>query len=202
MAIIPTLVNIKNSVGISNRRHAQYNTERNREYNWLQKCCHSAEINTNKDNDNQRRENIMNNQETIAKLVSFYGDSSIVPSADQWGKAFECNIGQKICMVNFMKFREQADYPDNEQASGIEAMMRYYEVSHQLVEEVGGEFIASGLFGGILIGDKEEWDAIGIVRYPDIFAFTKVFLDPAYQACHRHRVAATLRHRMAILIEG
>ena len=144
----------------------------------------------------------MNNEKTIAKLVRFYGDSSIVPSANQWEKAFEYNMGQKICMVNFIKFREQADYPDKEDVSGIEAMMRYYEISHQLVEGVGGEFIASGLFGGILLGDEEEWDAIGIVRYPELYAFINVFLDPAYQACHRHRVAATLRHRMAILIEG
>jgi uncharacterized protein (DUF1330 family) len=144
----------------------------------------------------------MSTDETIAKLVSFYGKSSIVPSADQWKRAFECKAGQKICMVNFIKFREQADYPDNENVSGMEAMMRYYEVSHQLVVGVGGEFVASGSFGGILMGDDEDWDAIGIVRYPDINAFTKVFLDPTYQACHRHRTAATLRHRMAILIEG
>lgn len=144
----------------------------------------------------------MDNEDTIAKLVSFYGDSSIVPSAAQWQKALEYNPGQKICMVNFMKFREQAAYPDGEAVSGIDAMLRYYEISHQLVEEVGGEFLASGLFGGILIGEEEEWDATGIVRYPDIHAFISVFMNPTYQECHRHRVAATLHHRMAILVEG
>ena len=60
----------------------------------------------------------MNNEETIAKLVNFYGDSSIVPSADQWRNALAHSRGQKICMVNFMKFREQADYPDEEDVSG------------------------------------------------------------------------------------
>lgn len=143
----------------------------------------------------------MDTKETIEKLIQFYGNSSIVPSREQWQSAFSHQPEQTICMVNFMKFREQADYPDGENVSGIEAMGRYTEISHELVKDVGGEFLTSGMFGGILIGEEESWDGVGIVRYPDIHAFLSMFMSETYQNCHRHRVAATLRHRMAILVE-
>ena len=64
-----------------------------------------------------------------------------------------------------MKFRETAAYNTNETFSGIEAMLRYQKVANKKVIAVGGEFLASGLFSGILIGEAEDWDAIGVVRH-------------------------------------
>ena len=103
-------------------------------------------------------------------------------------------------MVNFMKFHEVAAYDTGEEAICIEALMRYQEVANQKVEGVGGEFVATGLFGGIHIGEGEEWDAIGVVRYPNKEAFIQVFCDLEYRDIHRHRVASTLRHCMAYIM--
>lgn len=137
----------------------------------------------------------------IDDLVSFYGEGSAVPSRLQWKQLVCSEYEGAICMVNFMKFRESADYDDGPVCSGMEAMMRYQEVAHRKVAEVGGEFLSAGLFGGIMIGESEDWDAIGVVRYPNKQGFISVFNDPEYRSNHYHRLAGTLRHRMAILIE-
>lgn len=143
----------------------------------------------------------MKSNELVDDLVSFYGESSVLPSRLQWDQLVSSEHEGAICMVNFMKFRESADYPDGTASSGMEAMMRYQEVAHRKVVEVGGEFLAAGLFGGMMIGELEDWDAIGIVRYPSIQAFIGVFSDPEYRSSHYHRLAGTLRHHMAILME-
>lgn len=143
----------------------------------------------------------MNTTDLVNDLVNFYGESSIVPSRSEWQRLAEAGPEGSICMVNFMKFRDVAAYDTQETVSGIEALMRYQEVANKKVTAVGGEFLATGLFGGILIGEAEDWDAIGIVRYPNKEAFIEVFCDPEYRDIHRHRIAGTLRHRMAILCE-
>ena len=52
------------------------------------------------------------------------------------------------------------------------------------------------MFGSILIGEAENWDAVGIVEYPTRDAFVSLFLDSEYMGCHHHRVAGTERHKM------
>lgn len=143
----------------------------------------------------------MSNDEIVDDLVSFYGDSSIVPSRAQWHSLIGEDNDGPLCMVNFMKFRETADYAGGESVSGIEAMMRYQEVAQKIVSAVGGEFVVTGLFGGIMIGAEEDWDAIGVVRYPNKEAFIQVFRDTEYRNNHFNRMAGTLRHRMAIVFE-
>lgn len=143
----------------------------------------------------------MKTKTLVDDLVSFYGESPLVPSRLQWSQLISSEHEGPICMVNFMRFREVADYPDGEASSGMEAMMRYQEVAHKKVISVGGEFLAAGLFGGMMIGESEDWDAVGIVRYPNKRDFIRVFSDPEYRSNHYHRLAGTLRHRMAILME-
>lgn len=145
-------------------------------------------------------------EQTVSELVEFYGESRVLPTRAQWHQLVSSEHEGSICMVNFMKFREVAAYQQGEggdaaAVSGMEAMMRYFETGHKKVTEVGGEFIANGLFGGIMIGEDEDWDALGVVRYPNPQAFLKVFSDEEYRRNHYHRMAGTLRHRMAILLD-
>jgi len=139
----------------------------------------------------------------IDDLVKFYGEGGIVPTRRQWKNIVENAHAGPICMINFIKVREKACYPDGLEPDlpGLEAMLRYFEVGRKKVKEVGGEFIVQGFCGGIVIGDEEVWDMLGIVRYPNCDAFIKLFRDPEYQEGHRHRIAATLRHRMVMLLE-
>lgn len=148
-------------------------------------------------------------QAIVDDLVDFYGPffnaasntGNIVPSREQW-KALVSNSHQgSIVIVNFIKLREFAAYQDGSepQLSGLEAMMRYSEISQQKVTEVGGEFVTQGVFGGKVIGaenDGELWDGVGIVRYPSVQAFIALFTDAEYRRGHKHRIAATERHDM------
>ncbi|MFK7978114.1 MAG: DUF1330 domain-containing protein [Halioglobus sp.] len=143
----------------------------------------------------------MRNQDTVNELVSFYGESPILPSRAQWEHLVMSKHSGSICMVNFMKFREQADYSGEETVSGMEAILRYHAVSQRKVTEVGGEFVAEGSFGGMMIGGVDDWDAVGIVRYPNIDAFLQLFSDTEYREAHTHRLAGTLRHKMTVMLE-
>ena len=147
----------------------------------------------------------MTDTETLLNdLVSFYGEGGIVPTRQQWKKIIENTHSGPICMINFMKMREKALYPDivDTDLTGLEAVLRYFEVGHKKVLEVGGEFVVQGFHGGTVIGNEEDWDMVGIVRYSNRDAFVKLFTDPEYREGHRHRVAATLRHRMVMLLEA
>jgi uncharacterized protein (DUF1330 family) len=137
----------------------------------------------------------------VDELVNFYGTGSLYPSREQWQLVANNSHDGSVTIVNFIQLRESADYDDGTTATGLEALLRYSEISQKTVAKVGGEFIAQGLYGGVLIGDSEQWDSIGIVRYPSIKAFIDVFRDPDYRLAHHHRAAGTLHHKMVLLLD-
>ena len=143
----------------------------------------------------------MINAALIDELVTFYGSGTLVPSRQQWQDLAESQHTGSICMINFITFNEVADYQDGTQATGLEAMMAYSEVSQKMVAKVGGKFIAQGLMGSVVIGDDEPWDSIGMVRYPNRQAFIDLFCDPEYRRGHFHRIAACKKHRMVMLLD-
>jgi uncharacterized protein (DUF1330 family) len=140
----------------------------------------------------------------LNNLVGFYGESEILPSRTQWEAVLNNDNSGSVVIINYMKIRETAAYPDGSDTdiSGMDAMMRYFEISQKKVADHGGEFVIQGLFGSVVIGDDEDWDAIGIVRYPNKDAFVALFLDQEYREGHHHRVAATLRHKMILVMEA
>ncbi len=136
--------------------------------------------------------------EILGKLLSVYGEGGLCPTRSQWKEFLEDNHTGRIAMINFIKLREVADYPEEPEnkISGGDALGRYLEVSRRKVEEVGGKFVFTSMFGSILIGEPENWDAVGIVEYPNRDSFVSLFLDPEYTGCHHHRIAGTERHKM------
>jgi uncharacterized protein (DUF1330 family) len=93
-------------------------------------------------------------------------------------------------MVNLLKFREVADYPDGEQVSGLEAYMRYGQRMSALVEAVGGRMIYSGRVVSLMIGEVEDlWDAVGLVEYPSRAAFLEITQSPEFHEIEAHRTA-------------
>jgi uncharacterized protein (DUF1330 family) len=147
---------------------------------------------------NQQAEERVDGQ--IDELIAFYGEGGVLPRREQWKQLLLSEHDGRIAMVNFMKFREKALYEDEPESelSGGEAIGRYMAVSHPKVLEVGGTFLFTAAVDFVLIGEAEEWDAIGIVEYPNREAFLTLFQDPEYRKCHRHRVAGTLRHKMVM----
>lgn len=98
-----------------------------------------------------------------------------------------------IHMLNFLKFRERANYqeavPEGTDCSGLEAYQRYGRVAIKKVVEVGGRVLWSGHPEVMFIGEDEDWDQILLVEYPSRTAFLKMLAMPEYQAATKHREA-------------
>lgn len=100
--------------------------------------------------------------------------------------------GTPVVILNLLRFRDQAAYPEEEEScSGREAYRRYSQVALRTISAVGGSVIFSGKCSGSLIGPADEiWHAIFLVRYPSTAAFRSMLAMPEYRAAVRHRAAA------------
>jgi len=97
-----------------------------------------------------------------------------------------------VCMVNLLKYKEKAEYPDGRDAhlSGREAYYRYATEMKKLVESNGGHFLFSASVEGLLLGAVEDlWDEVGIVEYPSAKALIEIASTPAFREIEVHRAA-------------
>ena len=96
-----------------------------------------------------------------------------------------------INMLNLVRVRDQANYPDGRDATGHEAYDAYGRESQPILEKVGGSILWRGAFETVLIGPSDErWDYAFIARYPNAGAFLAMVTDPEYQKAVKHRQAA------------
>jgi uncharacterized protein (DUF1330 family) len=105
-----------------------------------------------------------------------------------------------VVMLNLLRFREAAAYPDgsaHEPCSGRAAYGRYSAHALPAVAAAGGQVLFAGQALAHPIGLPEErWDEVVLVAYPSIGAFFKMVMEPAYQAQSVHRTAALLDARL------
>ncbi|OYV38623.1 MAG: DUF1330 domain-containing protein [Rhodospirillales bacterium 20-64-7] len=102
-----------------------------------------------------------------------------------------------IHMLNLVRFRETAAYPDGRSASGAAAYREYAKLSTPVFTRFGGKQFWLGRFEAMLIGPAEErWDAVFIAEYPSPDAFTAMVRDPEYRAAVVHRQAAVETSRL------
>ena len=126
---------------------------------------------------------------------------SILPSEEQL-QAFVANApkDEPIVMLNLLRYREKADYPEDFDAtpcSGTEAYQRYGVVAAQRIATVGGRVLWMGKAQGTVIGpDDEAWDDVVLVEYPSPAAFAEMIAQPEYQAVAPHRTAALADSRL------
>ena len=100
-------------------------------------------------------------------------------------------------MLNFLRFRDRADYPDDRQASGAEAYATYGRESAPIFRRVGGTIVWRGKPEIVLIGPKDvRWDLVFIARYPTAGAFLEMVTDLDYRIAVKHRQAAVLDSRL------
>lgn len=107
-------------------------------------------------------------------------------------------------MVNLLKFKEKAEYPDGRETdlSGAQAYMIYGQGVTKLIQQVGGRQIYGGAVTGLMLGEVEElWDVVALVEYPSSEAFQKMVESPAYQEVQVHREAG-LAGQLNIRIQG
>jgi uncharacterized protein (DUF1330 family) len=108
-----------------------------------------------------------------------------------------------VYMVNLLRFRPQAEYPDGSDAaagSGQDAYLtRYLPAFTIAVKPYGGsELVFAGLVVANLVGPVDDtWDAVGVVRYPNIKAFHDLVHDDRYlTTAEPHRRAALAGWRL------
>jgi uncharacterized protein (DUF1330 family) len=102
-----------------------------------------------------------------------------------------------IHMLNLVRFRDQAAYPDGRSATGREAYAAYGRDSYPVFSRLGGRIVWRGNFELMLIGPSEErWDECFIAEYPSVAAFVAMIRDPDYREAVKHRQAAVLDSRL------
>ena len=102
-----------------------------------------------------------------------------------------------IHMLNLVRLRDEAVYPDGRKATGAEAYAAYGRESGPVFRQLGGRIVWSGDFRLMLIGPEEErWDRCFIAEYPSAAAFVSMIKNPEYQKAVVHRTAGVLDSRL------
>ncbi len=105
-----------------------------------------------------------------------------------------------VHLLNLIRLRKRADYPDGRDASGAEAYRTYGQVSEPVLARLGVKIIWEGRFQSMLIGpESERWDLCFIAEYPDVSAFTEIIRDHLYREAAAHRKAAVEDSRLVAL---
>ncbi len=121
----------------------------------------------------------------------------IDPTREKFGEFRKLDDDGPIHMLNLVRLRDRAQYPDGREASGREAYASYGRESGPVFRRVGGRIAWAGDFRLMLIGPEDEhWDHCFIAEYPNGAAFVEMVKDPDYQKAVVHRTAAVLDSRL------
>ena len=108
-----------------------------------------------------------------------------------------------IHMLNLVRLRDRAVYPDGRAATGAEAYAAYGRESARVFARLGGSILWRGRFELMLIGPPDErWDLCFIAAYPSVAAFVAMIRDPVYREAVKHRQAAVEDSRLIRLAPG
>ena len=108
-----------------------------------------------------------------------------------------------IHMLNLVRLRPRAAYPDDREATGAEAYAAYGRESGPVFARLGGSIVWRGRFELMLIGPAEErWDLCFIAQYSSVAAFVDMIRDPVYREAVKHRQAAVEDSRLIRLAPG
>ena len=119
-------------------------------------------------------------------------ENKVMPNEKQMEEFLEEGNDEPIFMVNLLKFKEKAEYPDKRETelSGREAYAIYGVEVLKHLEKVGGKPIFGSDVIRLMLGEVEElWDQVAIAMYPSRKAMLKMISDPDYIESAQHRVA-------------
>ncbi|MDP3895568.1 MAG: DUF1330 domain-containing protein [Mesorhizobium sp.] len=121
----------------------------------------------------------------------------IDPTRDAFGEFRRLPEEGRVHMLNLVRLRDRAAYPDGRAATGAEAYAAYGRESGPIFRRVGGKIAWSGDFRLMLIGPADErWDICFIAEYPNAAAFVEMVKDADYQKAVIHRQAAVEDSRL------
>lgn len=118
--------------------------------------------------------------------------NAVYPAPPQFAEFFGAPEDGPFVMVNLLKFKTNAEYPDGSDAhlTGREAYARYGEAVARLVAGLGGRVRYSGEVTGLMIGEVEDlWDMVALAEYPSLAAFKAMATSPEMRAIEHHREA-------------
>jgi uncharacterized protein (DUF1330 family) len=121
----------------------------------------------------------------------------IDPTREQFAEFRELQRPGPIHMLNLVRLRERAIYPDGREVSGHEAYQAYARESEPVIKRLGARQFWIGHFEHMLIGPSDErWDHVFIAEYPSGAAFVSMVRDPQYREAVKHRQAAVEDSRL------
>ncbi len=121
----------------------------------------------------------------------------IDPTRETFAAFRENDRDGPVHMLNLVRLRERAAYPDGREATGAEAYAAYGRESEPVFARLGGRIVWQGRFELTLIGPGEEhWDHCFIAEYPSVAAFVDMIRDPVYREAVKHRQAAVKDSRL------
>lgn len=124
-------------------------------------------------------------------------DGHVDPSRERFGEFRGLPDTGPIHMLNLVRLRDMAAYPDGRVGTGAEAYAAYGRESGPVFRRLGGRIVWSGDFRFTLIGPAEErWDRCFIAEYPSAAAFVEMIRDADYRKAVVHRQAAVLDSRL------
>ena len=118
--------------------------------------------------------------------------NALMPNDQQMAGFLEESKDQPIYMVNLLKFKDKAVYPDKRETdlTGEEAYAIYGQEVRKHLEKVGAKPIFSGKVSRLMLGEVEDlWDVVAIAMYPNRKAMLDMISDPEYIKSAQHRVA-------------
>ena len=119
-------------------------------------------------------------------------ENKVMPNDDQMEEFLETGNDEPIYMVNLLKFKDKAEYPDKRETdlSGREAYASYSEEVQHHLARVGAKAIFGADVKRLMLGEVEElWDSVAIATYPNRKAMLDMISDPDYIKSAQHRVA-------------
>lgn len=126
----------------------------------------------------------------------------IDPGREQFDTFKRLPRDKPIVMLNCVRFRDKANYPDGRDVSGADAYAAYGRDSAGVFARVGGKIIFRGKPEVTLIGPPaERWDLVFLARYPSAAAFLEMVTDPVYREAVTHRQAAVRDSRLIRIAE-
>ena len=119
-------------------------------------------------------------------------NNRVLPNEEQMRGFADPGPDGPIYMVNLLKFRDRAEYPDGRETdlTGEQAYMIYGQGVTQLLAEHGGGAMFSARVERLMLGEVEElWDRVAIAVYPSRTAMREMMQSPKMQEIGIHRAA-------------
>ena len=119
-------------------------------------------------------------------------ENALYPEQEVLRKMLKQGYTGPVCMLNLLKYRDKAEYPDGRDADlpGAEAYGRYGSEMGRIVRDAGGRFVFSAQVLASVIGQVQpQWDAMAVVEYPSFSDFVRIVSLPEVEGLQEHRRA-------------